>query len=510
LVRVRRAVVAALGGLGVLLAYALTGSLLHDLVEGLDRTRLDLWKLWLPAGALGAAVVAAVIRLERPVCTSCGTAPVAALLVPLARERAARVAMLGRSRRAFLRTLAGAGAAATAVGLGFVAAVGRNRGWLPVVRDFFLARVEKTAPRARPEWAGARIRHYRRLGRTGAMVSDVSLGSSRITDVEIARAALERGLNYFDTSPDYADARSERILGEAMRGRRDQVFVATKFCHPDGHLRNDTPVPQVIAAVEGSLRRLDTDHVDLVHIHSCDRIERLLAPNIHEAFDRLKQQGKARFLGASTHSPSLEAVANAAIDSGRFDVLMLAYHFGMWPGFEQILAKARAHDVGVVAMKTLKGAKHVNLAGFRDERTAYSQAAFRWVLSNPDVSCLVVSFSERQHVDEYLAASGTVLETEDVALLQRYDALTAGDYCQPHCGACLDTCPAGLPINDVLRYRMYARDYGWPEEGRRHYARLLADARTCLGCPAPCAGTCPIGVPIREKMLDAHRVLARA
>jgi predicted aldo/keto reductase-like oxidoreductase len=187
---------------------------------------------------------------------------------------------------------------------------------------------------------------------------------------------------------------------------------------------------------------------------------------------------------------------------------MLAYHFGMWPSFAHILEKAKQHDVGIVAMKTLKGAKHTNLANFRDEANVYSHAAFRWVLSNPDVSCLVVSFYEPQHVYEYVYASGTQPTGTDVALLERYDELTRGDYCQPHCGVCLSSCPEQLAINDVLRYRMYYRDYGWTNEGLRLYAKLERNATRCVTCPAPCTNTCPIGVPIREKMLDAHRVLA--
>jgi hypothetical protein len=505
-VRVRRDVVALLVVVGLGLAYWLTGDLLHDLAEGIDRTQLPLWKLWLSAGVLVAAVVAFSLRLRRPVCDACDAAP-STLLVPLLRERSERIIALGRTRRVFLRTLGTGGAAAAATVAGGAAAIARNRGWIPVARAIVGAKVENTAPHPRPEWADSRIKSYRRLGRTGAMVSDISLGSGRITDADIARRALDRGLNYFDTAPDYSDYRSERVLGEAMKGRRDQVFVATKFCRAEGHLLNETPVPEIIATVEGSLKRLQTDHVDLVHVHSCDRVERLMAPNIHEAFDRLKEQGKARFLGVSTHTPNLEQVANAAIDSGRFDVMMLAYHFRMWPNFEHILAKAKAHDVGVVAMKTLKGAKQTNLAPFEREDGTYSHAAFRWVLSNPNVSCLVVSFYEPQHVDEYLAASGTALTAPDVAMLRRYDQLIAGDYCQPHCGICLDSCSYDLPINDVLRYRMYARDYGWKEEGVRHYAKLSPDASICAACPAPCAGSCPIGVPIREKMMDAHRVL---
>ncbi len=494
--RLRTGVRVALPVALFVIAVAIGAPLLHDLAEGNDREALPLWRLALVLVAALLALIGLIFRERRPVCPTCRSG----LLVPLPTEPPAR----GATRRAVLRA-SGAGTAVLVTGAaGFVLP---NRGWLPVGRDFFGTEVEKESPHPNPAWQGSRIRSYRRLGRTNVMVSDISLGSGRIRDFDVPRAAFERGVTYVDTAPDYADTGSETLLGEAMRGHRDRMFVATKFCRPTGHLLNDTPVKDIVTEVEGSLRRLQTDHVDLIHIHSCDRVERLMAPNIHEAFDRLKEQGKARFLGVSTHTPNLEEVANTAIDSGRFDVLMLAYHFGMWPTFGHILEKAKQHDVAVVAMKTLKGAKHTNLAEFRDEANAYSQSAFRWVLSNPNVSCLVVSFSKPQHVDEYLAASGTALVPTDVARLEQYDRLVAGDYCQPHCGKCLDSCPHDLPINDVLRYRMYAKDYDWAEEGRSRYAALAKDASLCVTCPAPCRSACPHGVPIRDTMLDAHRVL---
>jgi predicted aldo/keto reductase-like oxidoreductase len=504
-VRVRRSIPVVLFAIGLLLAYTLGGDLLHDLVEGNDRSQLPLWKLWLPLAALLLGVVASFLRLRRPVCEECVPRGVFEPL-PTAKSTAILSGTHAGRRRA-LRTLGAGGATIAAAAGGLGAAVFRNRGWVPVANDFFVTEVENTAPNPRPEWKQATIKNYRRLGRTNEFVSDISLGSGRIQDVQIAIDALDRGINYFDTAPDYAGTGSEQILGQAMKGRRDKLFLATKFCVADGHLPNDTPVPKIIEAVDGSLRRLQTDHVDLVHVHSCDRVERLMAPNIHEAFDRLKEQGKARFLGVSTHTPNLEEVANTAIDSGRFDVMMLAYHFSMWPSFGHILEKAKQHDVGIVAMKTLKGAKHTNLANFRDEAGVYSQAAFRWVLSNPNVSCLVVSFYKPQHVEEYVYASGTQPSAADVALLERYDELTRGDYCQPHCGVCLSSCPEQLAINDILRYRMYFRDYGWEKEGMRLYAKLDRNASRCAGCPAPCTDTCPIGVPIREKMLDGHRLL---
>jgi uncharacterized protein len=497
--RVRWSAILAIYAAALVLAYTLGGQFLGELAEGVQRSRLPLWKIALPGGLVLVGLVASFVRRRAEVCDSCGAGWLFSPVTASGPD--------GESRRSFLRGLGAVGAAVAAAGGGLVAAVTRDRGWLPVANDFFLTQVETTSPSPRAEWKGATIKSYRRLGRTNAMVSDISFGSGQINDVDVARGALDAGINYFDTAPDYSDTASERVIGEAIKGRRDKIFIATKFCVADGHLPNETPVPKVIEAVEASLKRLQTDHVDLIHIHSCDQVERLLAPNIHEAFDRLKEQGKVRFLGVSTHTPNLEQVANAAIDSGRFDVMMMAYHFGMWPSFGHILEKAKKHDVAVVAMKTLKGAKHTNLAQFRDEKSAYSQAAFRWVLSNPNVACLVVSFKEHQHVEEYVYASGTAVVPNDVAMLERYDDLTRGDYCQPHCGRCLDSCEYTLPINDVLRYRMYFKDYGWEKEGMRHYAKLERNASVCAACRAPCAGSCPIGVPIREKMMDAHRLL---
>ena len=504
-VRVRRRLVVAAYALGGLLSWTLAGSMVQQWLEGTRRDLLPMWKAWVPLAVLWLGVAAQLFRRRQLVCSTCESAVPDWLLEPLPRALTAPSAGDPTRRRVLVTaTLTGVGAT---VG-GVLAAAARNLGWAPIAKDIFFASVERSAPEVRSEWSESVVKGYRRLGRTNALVSDISMGCGNIYDFDVVRAAVDRGINYFDTSPDYSYTLSELLVGRAIKGRRDRVFVATKFCVKGGHLANDTPVPDIISAVEGSLTRLDTDYVDLIHIHSCDSVDRLMAPNIHEAFDRLKEQGKVRFLGVSTHTPNLEAVANQAIDCGRFDVIMLAYHFGMWQSFGHILEKAHAHDVGVVAMKTLKGAKHTNLANFRDQASAYSQAAFRWVLSNQNVSCLVISIFKLADLDEYLYASGTAAKGTDVALLEKYDRLTAGDYCQPHCGACLESCSGTLPINDILRYRMYFKDYGWEKEGMRLYAALQRNAAVCAGCAAPCAGTCPIGVPIREKMLDAHRVLS--
>ena len=433
----------------------------------------------------------------------------------------AKVAATDRERRSFLTGAAsGVGAAVGTVVVGAAAGVARafygvgneGKGWAPVGTDIFGGDVVKTDPNPKDEWKGSRIRAHRRLGRTGWQVSDIVLGTGQIrgeSGEQVARLALERGVNYFDTAPDYSGSGSEQAMGRALASvPRDQVFIATKFCTPRGHLPPEASVAAYMETIDGSLRRLDTDHVDLVHIHSCDEIERLLSENAHEAFDRLKQQGKVRFLGFSSHTPNLVQVANQAIDSGRFDVMMLAYHHGIWPQIPEIISRAHLQqDMGVVAMKTLKGARHKGLAEFRDQADAYSQAAFKWVLSNPDVSCAVISFSQLQHVDEYLFASGQWLSKKDVAILEQYDRQILGSYCAPHCGECLDRCPEGLPIHDVLRHRMYFEDYGDEKEAMRLYGALEKNAAACASCSAPCLGSCPVGISIQERMAGAHRLL---
>jgi uncharacterized protein len=342
-------------------------------------------------------------------------------------------------------------------------------------------------------------------------MSDISFGCSGLANVATVKRALERGVNYFDTSPDYSRAGSEQTLGEGIKGfPRDKLFIVSKFCTVDGHLSNDTPTKEVIAAVEASLQRLGTDYLDLAHIHAVNSVERLMNPNIHEAFDRLKEQGKLRFLGVSSHTPQLETVMRHAVDSGRFDVLMVAYNFKNWPDLTNIFRDAKQKGIGVVAMKTLKGARHTALSDFTPtERESFSQAAFKWVLSNENVSGLVVSINSLGQIDEYLHASGQPMQQTDADLLEKYDRLVANDYCRPGCGACLSSCPSSMPIDDILRYAMYYENYGQQRLAMEKYARLtqIHNVAQCIECAAPCEQACPFQIPIKEKLRHTDRLL---
>jgi predicted aldo/keto reductase-like oxidoreductase len=201
-------------------------------------------------------------------------------------------------------------------------------------------------------------------------------------------------------------------------------------------------------------------------------------------------------------------VMTAAIESDRFDVIMPAYSYKLWPALDRVLDQAKQRDVGVVAMKTLKGAYHTTLPELEGDQGTFAQSAFRWVLANPKVGCLVISISTPEQIDEYLVASGQVPDGADLARLDRYDAATSHLYCRPGCGACLGACPEGVAIDDVLRAEMYATRYGDAPSGRALYASLGAPAAACLDCAAPCAGSCPFGLDVPGSTRAAHGALS--
>ncbi len=478
------------------------GPLLAKFIEGYDRNSLSILPLLAPLIGIAAGLFVTVRWQRAPKALADGTVEGSA-------DASTDEAAVPSARRRFLYggLTAGGGLLAT-----LYAPLQRNSHWYATTgKNIFLVQPPYKADVARDEWTGSRVSSYRRLGRTEARVSDISLGSGQGTGgrqtIEVAREAIERGINYFDTAPDYSEAGSEHRLGVAMKGMRDQMFIATKFCQPTGHLAEGSSVEDYMEAVNGSLRRLQTDRVDLVHVHSCDSVARLMDENVHEAFDRLKEQGKVRFLGVSTHTPNLAEVANAAIDSDRFDVMMLAYHHGAWPTLGQIIDRAAAKDIGVVAMKTLRGSKHKGLLWSRDERDSFTQASFKWVLDNPSIACLVISLWESAQLDEFLYASGQRPTTSDLAVLERYQELTRESHCRPHCGTCLGQCPEGVPVHDVLRHRMYYEDYGAQRDAIRGYAALPVDAGACSQCGAACANACPYGIDIAERTRGAHEML---
>jgi hypothetical protein len=369
---------------------------------------------------------------------------------------------------------------------------------------------------------GAAATHTVPLGRTGLEVSDIGFGSSRSADPDLIRHALDRGVRYFDTAEGYRFGAAESAMGEGLAGSRDRVVLASKTKAGARDSQAD-----MMAALEGSLRRLNTDYLDIYFLHSVNDVARLRNPEWQAFTERAREQGKIRFRGVSGHGSSLTECLDFALDNDLADVVLAAYTFAQDPDFAsqvrhalhyvsiqpelpRVLEKARANGVGVIAMKTLMGARLNDMRPFERSGGSYSQAAFRWVLSSPRVDALIVSMTSRSLIDEYMAASGgQALRPGDLGLLARYSALQERRYCRPGCGACAQACPASVAITEVLRTRMYATDYGDAALARTDYAGLGDGASACTECShKSCHGACPHGLDIAALTADAHARLA--
>ena len=370
--------------------------------------------------------------------------------------------------------------------------------------------------------AAAAIKQHKRLGTTDIRMSDISFGGSRLRgDGDLVHYALDKGINYFDTAESYTGGNSETIIGQALEGKRDQVYIASKGGFGP-HVRQD----EMMRSLEGSLRRLRTDYIDVYFTHAVNDVRRVQNPEFHAFTERAKEQGKIRYVGLSGHGGRLIECLDYAIDSGKFDVMLVAYNFGQDPSFVQkltrrfdfiavnpdlprVLQKAKAAGMGVIAMKTLRGAKLNDMEPYQKEGATFSQAAFRWVLSNDDVDALIVTMRSPSDIDEFLVASGGARVTRrDVDLLRRYVTLNDGTYCRPLCDACESSCPENVQIADVLRHKMYFEDYGAERMAMEGYAKLAHNAAACAECTHQrCLGSCPYGLSVPELTRQAHRLL---
>ncbi len=248
--------------------------------------------------------------------------------------------------------------------------------------------------------------------------------------VKLVRYVYDRGIRYFDTAGNYME--SESILGQGLKGIRDQVYLNTKV--------ETTEPNQVQKAVEKSLKELQTDYLDGVQIHGTPGLEQMSveqAMKIHAELVKLREKGLLRFIGFSAHSYFDKALA--LISSGGFDQCMLSY--GYLPrGYNQIysarmvelrnacVAKAHELGMGLVAMKVigagLLGAwSRYVVPGFGKQRlNQLPAAAIRYVLQDQRVHVLTIGMRLKEEVDVNLETfTGDATYThQDRALLAEY------------------------------------------------------------------------------------------
>ncbi|MFG1938368.1 aldo/keto reductase family protein [Micromonospora tulbaghiae] len=303
---------------------------------------------------------------------------------------------------------------------------------------------------------------FRHLGRSGLMVSEISYGNwithgSQVEEdaaVACVRAALDSGITTFDTADVYAGTRAESVLGRALKGeRREGLEIFTKVYWPTGPGRNDRGLSRkhIMESIDGSLRRLQTEHVDLYQAHRYDYSTPL--EETMEAFADVVRSGKAHYIGVSEWKASQLREAHALARELRIPLISNQPQYSMlWRvieteviptseelGIGQIVWSPMAQ--GVLSGKYLPGQPPPAGSRATDEKSGagfiarfmtddvltrvqrlkplaeqagltMAQLAVAWVLQNPNVSSAIVGASRPDQVHDNVKAAGVKLDAD--------------------------------------------------------------------------------------------------
>jgi aryl-alcohol dehydrogenase-like predicted oxidoreductase len=287
----------------------------------------------------------------------------------------------------------------------------------------------------------------RPLGQTGLSVSLLGYGGAPIgfaavppadTFLPLLHQALDLGINFFDTAPDYRD--SEALLGEALQGRREQVVLASKCGRIQRRTTSGWAVEEdwseagVRQMIEGSLRRLRTDYLDLVHLHS-PPLWALDNGAALRGLQRAQAEGLVRHIGVSADNE----VAWRALELGSFATLQLSYSILQQEPGAKLIPAAAASGIGIIVKQPVANGiadlptrpGHPDWAGKWDiaQRIDWAQSgaaerrtdlALRWVLTNPLVSTAIVGTTDPQHLASNVALA--TLPPLDETTYQRIEA----------------------------------------------------------------------------------------
>ena len=346
---------------------------------------------------------------------------------------------------------------------------------------------------------------FRTLGKTALKVTSMGFGCMVTSDAAVIAQAVDMGINFFDTARVYQGGNNERMVGAALKGKRQKLVLSSKTLAPtkDGAL----------AHLDTSLKELQTDYLDIWYLHSKSKPEHI-TDDLMEAQRIAKQQGKIRFAGISSHVGHRELIP-AVLKANHFDVLLASYNFTMGTTIDDLLEQTRKAGIGVVAMKVFAGGYHPIPAVKNDpqviellHREGAMFAALKWALKNKHVDTTIPSITDLDQLDEDVRAMASPFTPADEKVLSAQLDFLRPRYCRM-CNSCNGTCPQGLPVADVLRFLTYAEGYGQFAVARENFLELSAQQRSvrCGDC-AECAVKCANGVHVRERLARAQELFA--
>jgi aryl-alcohol dehydrogenase-like predicted oxidoreductase len=395
-----------------------------------------------------------------------------------------------------------------------------------------------------------KIKEYRTLGRTGFKVSDIGCGPAVMNDENMLKAVLRAGVNIIETAEFYGNGNNELLVGRSIgEFDRKSLFINTKLI-----LKQTDTKEQITERVRKCLERLNTDYLDGMMLWNPFSAEEVKNEAYHAAFEQLKSEGRVRFRGISCHgseypSPAkdnMEKIVCTAVEDGRYDLALFVYNFVQREMGENILKSCADKNAGAILMKTdpfgkgymgvLEQVKNLNtnqqaipdnLKRMYDlviekqqkgeaflsmhpefDGKSRTQAAISFLLDNPVVSSVIMSFKTFNDVTDYIGLSGIRSTPSNETMRNELTENFGHLYCRHACGICENSCPSSVPVNSIMRFNHYYTGQGREKYAMQQYGQLKNNAGSCRSCPGHCESSCPYGVSIQALLDVAHRNLS--
>jgi len=370
---------------------------------------------------------------------------------------------------------------------------------------------------------------YREYGKTKVKLSRLGFGCMRFPmegghvkkeeTIRMLHYAMDLGINYFDSAVMYCNNESEIILGKAIKGRRDNLYISTK-----NHYKGDDS-GEWRRFLDQSLKRLGIHHIDFYHLHDL-RLEQYtnhLLPNgsMNEAH-RIKKQGLIKHLCFSSHDTPENIIK--LIDTDEFEGILVQYNL-LDRRNEKVIAHAHKKGLGVVIMGPVGGGRLVPSSTKIQSMISRNikstpEIAIRFVLSNPNVTTALSGMSSIKMVEENVATASrpeslSQEETQRILGMLKENKHLEELYCTG-CNYCMP-CPNGVDIPANFSAMNLYRVWRLEETAKKQYAQLgdrkkdgepaPAWAEACIEC-GECEPKCPQNIPIIKQLKEVKKALS--
>lgn len=372
---------------------------------------------------------------------------------------------------------------------------------------------------------------YRVMGNTGVKISTLGFGAMRLPQIEtdgktlydyeesirIIHKAFELGVNYIDTAPYYCNGESEIIVGKALKGWRDKVYLSTK-----NPIEDDSGV-HYRERLEKSLKKLDTEYIDFYHMWGINWETFEQKINVKDGplsqAIKAKNEGLIKHISFSFHDKPENMIR--LIDTGCFETVLCQYNM-LDRGNEDAIAYAHQKGLGVVVMGPVGGGRlgapsDVIKKLIPGGAKSSAELALRFVMSNPDVTCALSGMGNMSMVEENagIASNEQKLSASEInainAAMEQNKKLS-----ELYCTGCNYCMPCPQEVNIPLNFQLmnYHRVYDLTEYAKGEYKKIGTvewmkgkNAEGCIECGL-CEEKCPQKIEIRKQLRETAKTLA--